>query len=492
MRNIKILLASLLVAAFAFQGCEDMDDNAVPVNDFIWKGLNLYYLYKDNVPNLSDDRFANQQQLNNFLQSYNDPEDLFESLLYREDTQGNDIDRFSVIVPDFRVLENTLQGITKSSGMEFGLLRVAEGSSDVFGYVRYVLPGSDAEAKGIQRGDIFYAVDGTQLTEQNYYGLLFTGSETFTLGMANLIDGTLTPNGEQVTITKTEISENPVYSVKVFNEGSRIIGYLMYNGFYSGYDGQLNAAFGELAAAGVTDLVLDLRYNSGGSVRTATYLASMITGQFTGELFAKEQWNSRLQEYYENNNPDALVNLFTDQIALPGGGTQAINHLNLSKVYILTTGTSASASELVINCLEPYIDVVTIGTKTTGKNVASVTLYDSPDFTANGRNGSHRYAMQPIVLKLVNADGFGEYTAGIAPDMQLREDYENLGKLGTAKEPYLAAAIAMITAKGMPPSNRGAKEYPAFKDSRNMRRFATDMYIDELPEGSLGLIKQLP
>ncbi len=76
MRKIKILLASLILAAFAFQGCEDMDDNAVPVNDFIWKGLNLYYLWQENVPNLSDDRFANQGQLNSFLEGYSSPEEL--------------------------------------------------------------------------------------------------------------------------------------------------------------------------------------------------------------------------------------------------------------------------------------------------------------------------------------------------------------------------------------------------------------------------------
>ena len=67
MKKIRLLLASLVIAGFAFQACEDMDDTAVPVNDFIWKGLNLYYLWQEDVPNLADDRFdgaGDQERLN--------------------------------------------------------------------------------------------------------------------------------------------------------------------------------------------------------------------------------------------------------------------------------------------------------------------------------------------------------------------------------------------------------------------------------------------
>ncbi|WP_245895524.1 hypothetical protein [Flavobacterium album] len=79
MKKMRLLLASLLVGAFAFQACEDMDDNAVPVNDFIWKGLNLYYLWQADVPDLSDDRFANQGELNSYLETFSRPEDLLKA-----------------------------------------------------------------------------------------------------------------------------------------------------------------------------------------------------------------------------------------------------------------------------------------------------------------------------------------------------------------------------------------------------------------------------
>ena len=487
MKKISILLFSLVIGAIALQSCEDEDDNAVPVNDFIYKGLNLYYLYKDKIPNLADDRFSNQAELNNFLEAYTSPEQLFENLLYREDESGNKIDRWSVLFSDFTVLENLLQGVGKSNGVEFGLIYTDASQTGVFGYVRYVMPNSDASGKDIQRGDIFYAVNGTPLTESNYQTLL--GTDTYTLNMADYNGGAITPNGQEVTLTKEEYSENPVNKVQTTTVGSHNIGYLMYNGFYSNYDADLNAAFAQLKGGGVTDLVLDLRYNGGGSVQTATYLASMITGQFNGQLFAKEQWNTRLQDYYENNNPNALKELFANKLSNGAG----INSLNLTKVYVLTSKSTASASELVINCLKPYINVVQIGNTTVGKNVASITLYDSPDFSKNHRDGSHKYAMQPIVLKTVNASGFGEYSAGITPETSnlLVEDYGNLGVLGETSDPLYARAVALITGSGKYAHPAPDKEFKQFKDSKSMRRFGNEMYVEEMPEGAIGLLKNL-
>jgi carboxyl-terminal processing protease len=262
---------------------------------------------------------------------------------------------------------------------------------------------------------MFYAINGTPLTVSNYQSLL--AADTYTVNLADYDNGNITPNGQSVTLTKTAYSENPVLVNSVINSGSHTIGYLMYNGFYPGYETQLNNAFGELASQNITDLVLDLRYNSGGSIATATRLASMITGQFTGQLFAKEEWNPKAQEYFESQNPDALRDNFTNVL----GNNAAINSLNLSTVYVLTTKSTASASELVINGLAPYINVVQIGDFTTGKNVGSITLYDSPDFSINGRSTKHRWAMQPIVLRIVNKAGFGDYLSGLEPDYPLTE-----------------------------------------------------------------------
>ena len=86
----------------------------------------------------------------------------------------------------------------------------------------------------------------------------------------------------------------------------------------------------------------------------------------------------KINAYFESKNPEALKDNFVDKI-----GNTAINSLNLTKIYILTSKSTASASELIINGLKPYIDVVQIGDYTTGKNVGSITLYDSPTFGKN-------------------------------------------------------------------------------------------------------------
>lgn len=465
------LLILTVFAAFAFYSCDDMDDSLnVPskleVQNFIWKGLNLYYLWQEDSPDLADDRFATQEQLNTFLIPYTNPLTLFNHL--RVDPS---IDRFSVLVDDYEYLENLFKGVAKSNGMEF-TLRLKPGSdTEVFGTVNYVIPNSDAANKNLTRGMVFYAIDGQALNVNNYRDLI--ASTTYTLNFADYNDGAITPNGQSVELIKTELTENPIYLTKVIETNNQKIGYLMYNGFTANYDLQLNDAFGTLKTAGVTDLVLDLRYNGGGSVLTATRLASMITGQFNDQLFAKQQWNSKIQEYFEENNPSQLVNNFTNKI-----GNTNINSLNLYRVYVLTTGGTASASELVINGLKPYIQVIQIGTKTVGKNVGSVTLYDSPTFNKKDVNPRHKYAMQPIVIKTINKDGFGDYQNGIAPDVVLPEFAGNLGVLGNENEPLLSAALGLITndAKFTPQTNK--KWSKEFKFSKSLLKFGNDMYID--------------
>ncbi|BDB54866.1 hypothetical protein GENT5_11710 [Flavobacterium ammoniigenes] len=475
-----ILLLLLLITAQACQ--KDQDDTIVgssssianlEVQNFIWKGLNQYYLWQTDVANLADNRFANQAALDAFLTNYKVPQDLFDALRV-----SPTIDRFSWMVDDYVTLEQSLQGISKNNGVEFGLSYKPNSTTEVFGYVRYIIPGSDASTKDIRRGEIFTAVNGTPLTTTNYQSLLFGTNDNYTLNMADYNGTTFSSNGKTVQLTKTTLSENPILIKNVITVGAKKIGYLMYNGFYADFDSQLNAAFGDFKTQGITDLVLDLRYNSGGSVRTATYLASMITGQFTGKVFAKQQWNTKINSYFETNDPNGLRNFFTDKI-----GSTPINSVNMSKVYILTTKSSASASELVINGLKPHINVVQIGDVTTGKNVGSVTLYDSPDFSATNRNPKHKYAMQPIVLKIVNSDGFGDYFNGLTPTHELKETISTFGVLGDVNEPLLKLAIAKITGTGKMTTQSTGTQFNFFRDSKSMNPFGNQMYLDKAPAG---------
>ena len=474
----------LLTAVFTFQSCQDNDDVAptsnLEVQDFIWKGLNQYYLWQADVPNLADDRFANQAALNTFLNGYPEPETLFDALRVDES-----IDRFSWIVDDYLELEGQLQGTSKNNGVEFGLSYMPGSTTEIFGYVKYIIANSDAANKNIKRGDFFTAVNGTKITAGNYQSLLFSANENYTLNLADYNGTTIVGNGKSVSLTKTVLTENPILVNKVITSGTHKIGYLMYNAFYADFDNKLNDAFGALKSAGVTDLVLDLRYNSGGSILSATRLASMITGQFTGKVFAKQQWNAKIQAFFEKEDPNSLNNYFTDKIS-----SVSINSLNMTKVYILTANGTASASELVINGLKPHISVVQIGDVTVGKNVGSVTLYDSPDFTDEKRNPNHKYAMQPIVLKIVNSVGFGDYFNGLQPDFLQKETLSTLGTLGDAAEPLLRVAIGKITGTGRMMKQTPGKEFQFFKDSKSMNRFKNEMYLDKAPEGLLKALEQ--
>ena len=466
------IYAMLLLLCLSITACfEDQDDNTIAntdIKDFVWKGLNLWYFWQNDVPDLADDRFSNAQEYATFLDSYSTPDALFDNLLFNED-------RFSWIVDDYFTLNNSLNGISKSNGMEFGLGTI-NGGPDVFGAVQYILPNTSASSSTLQRGMLFLTVDGVQLTESNFGGLLFADNDTYTIGLAELdTTNNLVLTGETVTLTKQVYEENPVLISNTFTVDGIKVGYLMYNRFTSNFDQQLNDAFGTFVAEGVQDLVLDLRYNPGGSVGSAINLSSMISGEPTSNLFLKQRWNDKIQAALSDED---VSRNFVDQLS---DGT-AINTLNLNKAYILAQGTSASASELVINGLTPYMDVIHIGNTTRGKNEFSITLYDSPDCAyscTTGINPSHTWAMQPLVGKNENADGFYQYEAGLQPTILLEETVANYGVLGQQDEPLLARAIQHLTGNGRFGTTTEASSKFRINKSSNFQTLTRDnMYLD--------------
>jgi C-terminal processing protease CtpA/Prc len=484
MKKYKILLLSFLALTITFS-CTDRDDSLnvpddIKIHSFIWKGLNLYYLWQQDVPDLADNRFANQIDANDFYYSKGTPENLFQNLLNKPVSifpVPNAVDRFSVLVNDYTILENLFQGVSTSTGVEYGLKFKTGSTTDIFGWVKYIIPNSDASTKNIVRGNIFYAVNGTQLTVDNYRSLL--GTQSFTLNMADFNNGSITPNGQTVSLTKTALTENPVLFTQVYNVGVKKVGYLVYNGFTSNFEAQLNNAFTQFKVDGVTHFILDLRYNSGGSIRTATRLGSMITGQFGDQIFSQQQWNPKVQTFFEANNPNSLLEKYTTTI----GNGSAISSLNMTKVVILTSDRTASASELVINCLKPYIQVYQIGDVTTGKNVGSITLYDSKNFSATDRNPAHRYAMQPMVLKTANKSGFSNYQGGITPNVLIKENLGNLSQLGNTSEPLLSIALGYIGSSNRIGLQQNFREFKDFTDSKSMKAFGNEMFLENLPIG---------
>ena len=165
----------------------------------------------------------------------------------------------------------------------------------------------------------------------------------------------------------------------------------------------------------------------------------MITGQFNNQVFAKETWNSKLMDYWNENSPESLLNKFTNKL----DNDQSISSLNLNRVFVLTSARTASASELLINGLDPYIDVIHIGDFTVGKNQGSITVYDYIN-DSRDKNPNHMYAMQPIVLKIGNVAGYTDFPDGLEPDVFIKESLSNPGVLGDYNEPLLKIAIDQI------------------------------------------------
>ena len=441
--NSRCFFLYLFLFSLLFTSCfEDNDDNgalASEINDFVWKGMNAAYLYKQEIPDLDNDRFNDSEEYASYLNDYTSPENLFESLIYERDN----IDKFSLIVDNYIELEQYLSGVSLSNGLNYGLVYLPNSNNEIFGYVRYVNNGSAADLANINRGDIFRSIDNIPLSIDNYSDLL--SQEIYTVNFANyfnndtedISDDIIELNDINIELQKVPLIKNPVHHYSTLDYSGGKIGYLMYNQFVSNYDDYLKTIFSEFKSNSVDELILDLRYNPGGSINSAIVLASLITGQFENEIFNTEQWNNDIQNYWINNNPEYLINRFTT----------FQSSLSLSRVYILTTRSSASASELIINCLKPYINVVQIGTPTYGKYQASVTLYDSENFSNQNVNRSHNYALQPLVLKTLNVNGVTDYYNGINPDYEYEERAFDMGQVGDLNEPMLNFTLDIIESR---------------------------------------------
>ena len=477
MKKITLLL---LVFTMLFFSCnDDLDDiirpaTTVELSDFVYRGLNYWSLYKDQVPELANDFFSNDGEKFDYLSQFASVEDAFDALTAP-------VDRFSILRNDYTELENSLAGIRTASGMNISLLIMPNDPTRAFGIVRYVVNDSPAAIAGVQRGMIFTLVDGQPLQDAtgqpidgNTSFSSFFSPESYTISTATFNGTDFDLTGEEIVINKIQLIINPLHTVNVLSVGGNEIGYLHYTGFTNEFDSDLNNAFAEFQAAGITDLVLDLRYNGGGSIETANDLSSMITGQFEGQTFITQEYNS------DRNPENQFTRTFNNNLGSGNDGA-TINSLGLSRVFILTTGRTASASELILSGLDPYIEIIQIGTNTVGKFEGSFLLYDAPapGFRRSEANPNHRYVMLPLVLKSVNANGLTDYFDGFTPDIEIAEDFTNYGQLGQQGEPLLDAAIDVIL-NGRSNAQYNTTIQPSYYDTEQQDPLYQRMIVDQL------------
>lgn len=432
---------------------------------------------------LTDNEFTNQWAYNKMKSLYlwntdlpsspvytTDPETFFYSILYNYGKVNGD--RFSWIEEDSSKKTKSLYA-DANLGFDYIPRSYAPDedarSSSIGLFILYVHEGSDAEAKGLKRGQVIYKVNDINVNDKNYENIL--------QGVTSLSLSVYDNNGKQVTLKAIQASEekkSPVFISKVI-PGTKI-GYLMYNGFERGpdenddsnfqYDKELIESISMLKNQGITDFVLDLRYNLGGYLTSAMNLASaLVPNRKTNNIFAKEEYNAHFQDsIIKNWGEDALNEYFLDKAY---GTNVNIPQLNLSRVYVLTSDYTASASELIIHGLKPYMTVFQIGQTTVGKDKASMTIKSD--------NSRIKWQLQPIISRLTDVNGKGNYINGLIPDSKISEWEEGytmsagwyyyddngnkidielpilsewiggLAELGDPSEPLLAEAIAQIT-----------------------------------------------
>lgn len=446
----KSLKTLALVLTFIFLYNCSRDENITPdiqINDFVWGSMNAFYKWQSSVNDLSDRKFSSRNELNSYLAGFGEPKALFSTLI------NTSTDTLSVITEDYNTLYNIFEGTVNTNGMKISVARYANNSNNVYAYVRYVVPNSDAFTKGIQRGTIFNQVNGQPLNLNNYTTLL--NDETYAITTADFNDGnpTSTITSASISLVGSEIKENPIAASSIIQQGGKNIGYIAVNRFIPNYDTFINKIIGNFRTNNVKNLIIDLRYNNSGAIESSAYLASMITGQFKGEQFTSNVWNEKV---LQNINPTVRNNYFTDEINNGFTPKETINSLNLQNVYVLTTNLTATVSEVLINSLKPYIDVKVIGTQTSGQFLCSSILYDSDDYSLTGENFniSHKWATYPVVLEAMNKDNQVS-AGGITPDLILGENPGELGILGETSDPIIRKTVEYIITGNKPSQLNG-------------------------------------
>lgn len=414
------IFAVFLISLF-FMACEKEDVIELTltqkVNDFILASMEDVYLWEAYLPDID-----------NKIEP--DSKAYFNKLLYEED-------KWSFITEDIEALEASFAGVESTFGYSLSFGRFSN-TGTLFALVEYVYPDSPASEAGMMRGDIIKAMNGADITDLNYKDLFYGSTISITLGIYN--NGSI-DDGNTLSMTSEILNLDPVLITDIIETDGHKIGYLFYAQYISNYNTSLDDAFQYFQSNGITDLVLDIRYNPGGYISAAQHLCSSIAPQSvvsTEDVLVTLQWNDYYQNYWQTNGVD-------NQIQLNFLSSNPVN-LDFNKVYILTGSGSASASELTITGLDPYMDVVLLGDTSYGKYTGSITLkpediYTEPDHYADFDN----WGLQPIVLRYANANGVTDFVNGFAPDFYVYDDLWEGIPLGDPTEPLLATAIEKIT-----------------------------------------------
>lgn len=474
MKILKYWFFAVLLAGVVLTGCTDPEPEPEPevpakpevpaltqkVNSFIKTCMSDIYLWYNTLPDI-DPKYET------------DSKAYFKKLL-------NEEDKWSYITDDITAFENSLEGVEKAYGYSLAFGRFVDGTGaptgNYFAIVEYVYPNTPAERADFQRGDLIIRLNNGNITASNYMELLSGTSASVTKGI-------LTTSGiaadTTLTMTAEELNLDPVVMKSVIEKDGHKIGYLFYTQYIAGYNNtSLADAMQYFHDNQITDLVLDLRYNPGGQTTAAQYLCSSIAPTSivnTNSPLVTYQWNDKYQPVI-NSNPSYA-------------GWRGINFsasvpvkLGLNKIHILTGSGSASASELTIAGLQPYMSVVMVGDTTYGKYTGSITLKPE-DYSDDplSYNDFKNWGIQPIVFRFANSQGLTNFKNGFAPTYRVEDELLPAFPLGDLSEPLLKKAVEDITGVPIASMKRAKLPFNYEVVDRGFSRFdpmKRNLYLD--------------
>jgi C-terminal processing protease CtpA/Prc len=424
---------------------DDADETRKPVsgetlkvNNFIFDGVKDYYLWTSTIdwkliePKYEPDSYT-----------------FFDKLIYKTE------DHWSMLTDDAQGFTDRLDGISTSFGYELIWGKFIN-STARYAIVLYVYPGSPAEKAGLKRGDFLIYIDGNKdITDANYMDLY--NAPSISLGKAVLTDnGKLMPDPHPVNMVAVTMYEDPVVKDTIVVKGTHRIGYLCYTNFTRESEKRLLEVFAKFKLQGVTDIVLDLRYNGGGYTETSRLLSSMLAPDAVvrrKDIYLTKTWNDELTAYFKKEGDDTS-DYFMDNLPV---------NMELSRLYVLTLRFSASASEATMIGLNPYMDVIQIGEATHGKYYGGLLLnpmvYDRGKNTWVTDKEIENWLMYLMVYRYADRTGNTSFSGGLIPDYQVEENYNYiLPPLGDDRDPLFGKAIELITGESV--KTRSAQTLP--------------------------------
>lgn len=377
----------VLLLALVFSCEKDAETpEHIKVQEFIYDVMQDWYLWNKSLPTLD-------------VTQYTDPQNLVDDMKYELD-QWSFIDKTETVNAVFQ------------EGEEFGFgFYLGWDSQQSSLRVMFAYENTTAYELGVRRGWNLLEIDDTHVYEIEDFSPFFDSSpRSMKFRFQN-------HNGEVVTLMldNETYNKNGVMYRSTYTFNSKKVGYLVYHSFLGYSEDDLKFAISNFNSQGVDELIIDLRFNQGGYISLATYLADIIAPPSANEgIYFEMKHNSDRSEQYDTTYTFDISN----------------DNLELDRVFFFTNKYTASASELLINGLEPHYDVVTIGSNTYGKPVAMYG-FEFED-----------WLFYPVTAKSVNEDGYGDYFGGISPDLSVTDNYHF--DWGDTEDPLLAQALNYI------------------------------------------------